>query len=395
MMPRGVVAVRRWASRHPLLYDTVLACVVVAGGVAGQLARMGEEPDRSITTPDVLAMVVALLAIATRRQWPRLTLVATAVAAAVLVVTTDAKQPVLLAAMGIVTFTMTSSTGRRSGMVFAGPVAVGLYLVDAFASTGSAWSPQSLGVIAWIGMTAAAGDAIRSRRAYVAEVEERARRAEQTREEEAGRRVIQERVRIARELHDVVAHHIAVINVQAGAASHVLTRHPEQANRALTHIREACDTVLSELSSIVGVLRQPEDDPVTEPVRGLARLTDMIDTLAASGLTVERRQVGQARELPAVVDLAAYRILQEALTNAHKYGTGKAHLTITYTSESIILDVVNTVAAERIPTRSGYGILGMRERAATAGGTLEAQARPDGRFTVHAELPAPALKAAT
>ena len=142
-------------------------------------------------------MVVALLAIATRRQRPRLTLVATAVAAAVLVVTTDAKQPVLVAAMGIVTFTMTSSTDRRAGMLLAGPVAVGLYFVDAFVSTGSAWSPQSLGVIAWIGMTAAAGDAIRSRRAYVAEVEERARRAEQTREEEAGRRVIQERVRIA------------------------------------------------------------------------------------------------------------------------------------------------------------------------------------------------------
>ena len=398
-MPRTVVAVRRWASRHPLLHDTVLACVVVAGGVVGQLARMDGEPARPITAADVVAMVVALLAIATRRRRPRLTLVATAVAAAVLIVAAEAKPPALLAAMGIVTYTMTSSgTDRRSGMVLAGPVALGLYFVAAFANTGSAWSPESLGVIAWIGMTAAAGDAVRSRRAYIAEVEERARRAEQTREEEAGRRVIQERVRIARELHDVVAHHIAVINVQAGAASHVLTRQPEQANRALTHIREACDTVLSELSSIVGVLRQPEFDTaeaLTEPVRGLARLTDMIDTLAASGLTVERRQTGQPRELPAVVDLAAYRILQEALTNAHKYGTGRAQLTITYTAESITLDVVNTVAAERIPTRSGYGILGMRERAATAGGTLEARSHPDGRFTVHAELPAPAPKAAS
>ncbi|WP_414638823.1 sensor histidine kinase [Actinophytocola sp.] len=246
-------------------------------------------------------------------------------------------------------------------------------------------------------MAAAVGDAIRSRRAYIAAVEERARRAEQTREEEAARRVIQERVRIARELHDVVAHHIAVINVQAGAASHVLHRHPVQADRALTHIRAACDTVLAELASIVGVLREPEDStaPDTEPVRGLARLTDMLDALAAAGLTVARKQIGQARELPAVVDLAAYRILQEALTNAHKYGTGTASLTITYTTDAITLDVVNPIATERIPTRSGYGILGMRERAATAGGSLDAQARPDGRFVVHAELPAPALKAMT
>jgi signal transduction histidine kinase len=355
---------------------------------------MRGETDGSITTRDVVAMVIALLAIAARRWRPRLDLVVTAVATAVLLLTTDAQQPVLVVALGIVTFTMASRTDRRAGMVVAGPVAAGLYFVVAYVNTGSVWSPQSFGAIAWIGMTAAAGDAIRSRRAYVAEVEERARRAEQTRESEAASRVIQERVRIARELHDVVAHHIAVINVQAGAASHVLTRHPDQADRALTHIRDACDTVLSELASIVGVLRQSDDDATTEPVRGLTRLTDMVDSLAAAGLTVERTQLGQARELPAVVDLAAYRIVQEALTNAHKYGTGTARLTITYTADAITLDVVNSVAAGRAPVSSGYGILGMRERAATAGGTLDAQARPDGRFTVHAELPAPALKAA-
>jgi signal transduction histidine kinase len=387
------MAVRRWVSRHPLLQDIVLACAVVAFGVGGELSGMRGETDGSITTRDVVAMVIALFAVAARRRRPRLNLVATAVATSVFLVATGTQQPMLVAALGIVTLTMTSRTDRRAGLAVAGPVAVSLYFVVAFVNTGSPWSPQSFGVIAWFGMTAAAGDAIRSRRAYVAEVEERARHAEQTREEEAARRVIQERMRIARELHDVVAHHIAVINVQAGAASHVLHRHPEQADRALTHIRDACDTVLSELSSIVGVLRQSDDQDATEPVRGLTRLTDMVDALAAAGLTVEREQVGESRELPAVVNLAAYRILQEALTNAHKHGTGTARLTITYTTEKITLDVVNPIAAERVPTRSGYGLLGMRERAATAGGSLDAHARLDGRFTVHAELPAPALKA--
>ena len=389
-MPPLVSACRRWATRHPILRDVALACVVVGFGALGELSGMRGQTDRTITTQDVVAMVIALLAVTARRPWPRQTLVITAVVASVLVVVTDAQQPVLVVALGILTFTMTTSTDRRSGMAVAGPIAVGMYFVDAFVGTGSPWSPQSLGLVAWLGMTAAVGDATRIRRAYIAEVEERARRAEQTREEEAARRVVGERVRIARELHDVVAHHIAVINVQAGAASHVLKRHPDQADQALTHIRAACDTVLSELSSIVGVLRQPDDrDSTTEPVRGLARLTEMVDALAAAGLTVERRQIGEPRELPAVVDLAAYRILQEALTNAHKYGTGTACLTITYTDEGITLDVANPIAKERAPASSGYGILGMRERAATAGGNLAVEAHPDGRFTVHANLPAP------
>jgi signal transduction histidine kinase len=389
------MAVRRWVSCNPLLLDTVLACVVVALGAAAELSGMRGQSDGVISARDVVAMVIALLAILTRRRWPRHVLAGTTVAAAVLMLATDSRQPVLLVAMLIVTFTMASRTDRRSGVRLAGPIIAGLYFVDAFVTTGSAWSPESIGLVAWLGMAAALGDATRSRRAYVAAVEERAVRAERTREEEAARRVVQERVRIARELHDVIAHHIAVINVQAGAASHVLKRHPEQADRALTHIRAACDTVLSELSSIVGVLRQPGDDTGAdaEPVPGLARLTGMVDTFAAAGLTVERRQIGVARDLPAVVDLAAYRILQEALTNAHRYGTGSASLTITYTAEAITLDVVNAIATDRVPSRSGYGILGMRERTATAGGSLQADARPDGRFVVHADLPAPTLKA--
>jgi signal transduction histidine kinase len=350
-----------------------------------------------ISGRDIAALAIALLAVTLRRRWPQRTLIASAAAASVLVATTDVRQPMLIAAVGFVAYTAATRTDRRGTWITVGAIAAGLYATEAFVVQGALWSPESFGAIAWIGMASAFGDATRSSRAYVAAAEERARRAEQTREEEASRRVIEERVRIARELHDVVAHHIAVINVQAGAASHVMKHHPDQAQLALTHIRGACDTVLSELASIVGVLRQSDDeqDSVTEPVRGLSRLTDMLDALAAAGLTVERGQVGQPRELPAVVDLAAYRILQEALTNAHRYGTGTAGLTIAYTDEGVTLDVVNTIAEERTPHRSGYGIVGMRERAATAGGTLHAQAGPDGRFTVHAELPAPALKAIT
>lgn len=398
-----VSGIRGWVRQRPLLVDAALGCLLVAGGVAGELRGFGPPPDGTISGTvsdmtisgyDIASMVVALLAVSLRRRWPRQVLIASAAAGLVIVIIAGVRQPVLIAAMGFVAYTAASRTDRRTAWITAAAVAGAVYAVEAFVA-GTAWAPDSFGAIAWIGMTSAIGDATRMRRAYIAEVEERARRAEQTREEEASRRVIQERVRIARELHDVVAHHIAVINVQAGAAGHVLKRHPEQAERALTHIRAACDTVLSELASIVGVLRQHDDPDSTEPVRGLGRLTDMVDALAAAGLTVSRRQFGEPRELPAVVDLAAYRIVQEALTNAHKHGTGSALLTITYNAEDITLEVVNTVATERVATRSGYGILGMRERAASAGGSLDAHARQDGRFVVHASLPAPALKAIT
>jgi signal transduction histidine kinase len=375
-----------------MVVDATVGCLMVAGSVVGELKGADHRGDGTIEGHDVAAMVVALLAVTLRRRWPQPILVATAVATSVLMVVAGGPLSVLIGAIGFVAYTAASRTDRRTAWITAGVVAVGLYVVAALVVSGSLWSPDSFGAIAWIGMTTAIGDAARTGRAYVAEVEERARRAEQTREEEASQRVIQERVRIARELHDVVAHHIAVINVQAGAAGHVLKQHPEQAEVALSHIRDACDTVLGELASIVGVLRQPEDDTAIEPVRGLASLTDMVDTLAAAGLTVERTRHGEPRELPAVVDLAAYRILQEALTNAHKYGTGRATLTITYTAEGIVLEVVNAVAADRAPATSGYGIVGMRERAASAGGTVHAQAGPGGRFTVRAELPALATK---
>lgn len=395
MASATVSGVQRWARDHPWVLDGALGAALAVPGILGPLHGLGDLPARPVNAGDIGVMTVVWFAVSARRRWPVHMLLA-GVAAAVIALAIGAAQPALVASVGILAFTMASRSSRRTAWVLAGGVAVSMYLADAFVSAGSGWSPQSFGLVAWVGMATAFGDATRSRRAYVVEVEERARRAEQTREEEASRRVIQERLRIARELHDVVAHHIAVINMQAGAASHVLRHQPDNARRALAHIHDACDTVLGELASIVGVLRQADDaESTTEPVRGLTRLPDVVDALAAAGLTVERRQFGQTRELPAVTDLAAYRIVQEALTNAHKYGTGTADLTVTYTAEGITIDIVNAIDARRAPTRSGYGIVGMRERAVIAGGTLCAEAGPDGRFTVHADLPTPTPKAAT
>lgn len=386
---------RAWTRKHATLIDTVFAIVFV--GLFFMAYFFGDDhgPERGpdFTFADsvpahVIAGATALFVLAARRRWPeRLLILDTAVSVGVIIATGN-RHPLLIVAWMIVAYTFARRTNRRRSWLVAGSCIAAMYLAGGLFGAGGWTDPSNLGATAWPIAVVAVADATRSRRDYITEVEGRARRAEETREEEARRRVAEERLRIARELHDVVAHHIAVINVQAGAAAHVLETRPEAVGPALAHIRRAADTVMKELGSVVGVLRgEDELDESTEPTRGLARLAELLDSFAASGLQVEHRQRGDARALPAVVDLAAYRIVQESLTNAQKHGTGKATLTVTYTPDAVLIDVSNAVAAGEAGKGSGYGLVGMRERAAATGGTVTAGV-VDGRFAVHAALPA-------
>lgn len=211
-------------------------------------------------------------------------------------------------------------------------------------------------------------------------------RAESSREEEAGRRVMDERLRIARELHDVVAYHIAVVSVHAGAADHVLRNEPDRVWPVLGHIRTAADTVLEEIKSVISVLRDPDEVHSTEPAPGVERLQDLLAGLRTMGFAVQHQQYGQPRSLPAVVNLAAYRIVQEALTNAHRYGDGDATFDLGYTADSVCIDVTNRIAGagSRRSGSSGFGLLGMRERAAAAHGTITAGPVAGNLFRVEA-----------
>ncbi|GIE92174.1 sensor histidine kinase [Actinoplanes regularis] len=377
--------IRRVAVRHPFLADALLASLLAGPAAMAAFDHAGH-PQAPPLTGAVGVAAGAFLAVTVRRLWPLPVLFATAAATVVYTATTRYQPPTLLFPLVITIYTVASRIDRRRMWRIATGIAVPLYLVSLFTSRDDWWAPQNLGVLAWIGMATAVGDATGSRRAYVAEVEERARRAEQTREDEARRRVVEERIRIARELHDVISHHIAVINVQAGAARHVLRQQPAAAGDALEHIRHASDTVLRELGSIVGVLRQADDlENSTEPVPGLARLGRLLDTVAAAGLRVDHHRDGDERDLPAMVDLAAYRIVQEALTNAHKHGAGAARLTIAYTPEEVVLEVTNPIG--NAASGGGHGLIGMRERATATGGTLVAQRRPGNLFQVSAVLP--------
>ncbi|GAA2143724.1 sensor histidine kinase [Glycomyces algeriensis] len=389
--------VRAWTRKHAAIIDVVVAVAFVGLFFLGYF-RGDEKHGPPIERVDfaaavhVAAAATALASLSLRRYWPERLLILDTIVSVAIMVATGYRHPLLIVTWMIVAYTFARTTGRRRVWLVAGACIAAMF-VAAGLFGGSGWiSPETFGLAAWSIAFVAIGDATRSRRAYIDEVEERARRAEDTREEEARRRVAEERLRIARELHDVVAHHIAVINVQAGAAAHVLQTRPEAVGPALAHIRRAADTVMQELGSVVGVLRADDGgglDESTEPTRGLARLAELLDSFAAAGLRVEHRQSGTARDLPAVVDLAAYRIVQESLTNAHKYGTGRARLAITYAPDAVRIEVENPIAKDAEPNGSGYGLVGMRERAAATGGTVTAGAEGD-RFAVRAELPATA-----
>jgi signal transduction histidine kinase len=387
----GLATWRLAARAHPLLVDAILAAVIYVAILMAP-ARPEEEPERiPLTTGVVVAATVMCAALVFRRRWPLpvLGVTATAVIAALL---WSGSRPAFVIAVGVAAYTVATRTDRATAWVAGTITAVACAIIAVLASEEPWHDPGNLIFIAWIGMAVAAGDAVRSRRAYVAVLEERARRAEQSREEEARRRVVEERLRIARELHDVVAHHIALVNVQAGVAGHLLRERPDQAEEALTHVRRASRAILDELGAMLSVLRQSdESDSPTEPAPSLARLDALIESFATAGLTVDWTLSGRPRPLPAAVDLAAYRIVQESLTNAHKHGGAAARVKVGYTADQLVIEVRDNgvSSGDTGSDGTGLGILGMRERAIAAGGELRAGPRPEGGFQVYARLPLP------
>lgn len=379
--------VRSRSRAHPVLADAALAAAVF---VVGVLARvLGRDAGGDMLPVEVALGAVTCLALIGRRGWPVPVVALTTAGASASMAVADGRSPFVLAVV-VAVYTVGVATDRRTTAATAGATAVALAGMAAWRNGGLWPEPHVLALVAWTGMAAAVGDAVRSRRAYIAGVVERARRAEQSREEEARRRVAEERLRIARELHDAVAHHIAVVNVQAGVADHVLTGDPEAAREALGHVRRATRTVLEELTAMLGVLRDPDGivSP-TQPAPGLAQLEELIESFGASGLQITCSVTGRPRPLPATVELIAYRIVQETLTNAHKYGTGEVSVDLTHRPGALEIDVRNRCNADGpLPTEgSGHGLLGMRERAAAVGGTLLAGPEPNGRYRVQATLP--------
>ncbi|WP_244945168.1 sensor histidine kinase [Couchioplanes caeruleus] len=237
------------------------------------------------------------------------------------------------------------------------------------------------------------GGAARSRAEYLAGLAKVHAERARAREEQERRQASDERLRIARELHDVLGHHLSLINVQAGVGLHLMDNRPEQAREALTAIKTASAEALREVRAVLGVLRPEEEAAPRQPALGLDRLDDLT---ADAGLPVTTTTSGGRRPLPAEVDRAAYRIVQEALTNVRRHAAaGAAEVAIEYAPAELRLRIRNDGAAAGEPDGSGSGIAGMRARAASLGGTLSAGPLPQGGYLVTATLPTAAIEGDT
>lgn len=245
-----------------------------------------------------------------------------------------------------------------------------------------------LGLAAWLLVLAAVSELIR----YRGELRRAARRQEaearRTELESARRRASEERLDIARELHDVLAHSISMINVQAGVALELIDERPEQVRESLTTIKQASKDALVEVQAVLGALRQSGERAATAPAPSIADLDRLVSGARAAGLDVRLRLSGDARPLPAGTDLAAYRILQESLTNVVRHADASmVQVNVGYSPRELTLEVVDDGSARGTTSNGGSGIAGMRERAVALGGELSTGRAFTGGFRVRARLP--------
>ena len=377
-------------ARRPFAVDAVAAvsCVLVTGPIMMLLAHDSAMAD--MRWAGAASLVGCLLLLGAHR-WPLSTVWATAaIGATVLALLPQATPP--SAPVVAALFLLAVRTNRR--IVVRTSAAVGIALTaEAFAVRPELSAlGANLAVAAWTQLPSALGDAFRSRRELLVSYKERAERAEATSEQEAHRRVTAERMRIARELHDVVAHHLTLVNAQAGVAHHLVRQDAERAYEALGQIRDTSRAALDELRATVGLLRQADEpDQPRAPAPGLRDLPALLDSFRHAGLPVDVQRTGEYDAVPPLTDLTAYRVIQEALTNAGKHvGGAHAHLTIAVHGNRLEVIVADDGGDGRI-TRAGtgLGLVSLRERVRVADGTLQAGPNPEGGFRVHAVLPLP------
>ncbi|WP_371796736.1 sensor histidine kinase [Streptomyces sp. NBC_01718] len=374
----------RSAARLPWPSTLLLGAIVMIGSSVAARGQLGERAPLDLFARALLFVAVAVLLL--RRRHPVLAVFVSAAAAMIYLGAGYPYGPVFLA-VAVGCFSAVVAGHRRAawsavGMVWVGHLLVAHWLYGRLPPSGDSAAPwgQELGVAAWVVAIVAAAEFVRVRREQWA-----AQRAERDAAEK--RRADEERLRMARELHDVLAHSISVINVQAGVGLALLDSDPEQARTALTTIKAASKEALGEVRQVLDTLRTPGDAP-RAPAPDLERLPELV-VAASAGLAVTVETDGVRNAVPPGSDLAAFRIVQEALTNVVRHsGSRSARVRIGYGADRIRLRIDDDGPATGSDAGgSGNGLAGMRERAAALGGTIEAGPRPDGGFRVRAELP--------
>jgi signal transduction histidine kinase len=390
-----MTTIRRAAS-DPRLLDGVLALVLSIVGLASMSATQALPGFRAMDPLGAALILLATAPIAVRRRWPLWVLLVSGTATialsafgydnsggiatlfALYTVAAHTERAVSLRALALTGAGILLTIGLEVGRFdIRLPNIVASYLV--FATV-------------WL-----IGNNLRTRRAYLAQLDERAMLLEREREEQAARAVAEERSRIARELHDVVAHHVSVMVVQAAGARRVLDRDPAEAAEALAAVEDTGRQALVEMRRMVGVLRAGRWEDSRSPLPGLDRLDELLTQVREAGLPVELLVEGEPRSLPAGVDLSAYRIVQEALTNSLRHaGRATSRVRLHYGPGDLAITIADDGRGALATTRGpgahrgydrGHGLVGMRERVALFGGRLEAGPGPAGGYVVSAWLP--------
>ncbi|GAB2835055.1 histidine kinase [Actinocorallia aurea] len=377
---------RQWWSGHPALVSAAL-CLAVFGLSLMTLRMDPNGRTRALLPVNLVFAALAVPPLIFRHRWPIGVLAAVTAITSLHQLLPGGELVTLPAQVAI--YGVALRTDRLRGWLAGAATAAWLVLLIGVAGRWD-WEPQALGVFTGAGLAAALGDAVRNRRAYVAELVERASRAERTRDEVAARRVAEERMRIARELHDVVAHQLTLINAQAAVTLH-LNEASGHAAEVLAHIKDDSREALTELRAIVGLLGSGEDeaDASRAPVPGLDRLDELVKSFRRAGLAVDISTEGDPRQLPSAVNVSGYRIIQEALTNVRKHsGSTEAKVRVQYAPDALRITVRDD-GPEAAPSGDGVGrgLLGMRERIAAVGGRITIGPAVGGGFMVDAELP--------
>ena len=385
----------QWLRDRPQVWDALLAAALATVSLIG-LFTLEVEAGSSRREGDALGVLLSLgiwTMVALRRRRPVLTLWVT-VALTVAFWMLQYVEGVTGLGVLLMVYTLAVHVDRPASLRIG--IAVGVILIGAMA-TGLVFDAEDLPPVAVLANTIVfatawtIGDSVRNRSAYLAEVEARADRAEREQEIAAQQAVQEERVRIARELHDVVAHSVSVMVVQAGAGRRVLDRNPEQAAEALAVVESTGRNALDELRRLLGVLRHEDGVPTIVPQPTAGDLSALVEQWRDAGMDVELDAEDEPPELPAGVGLTVYRIVQEALTNVMKHaGPASAHVTVRY-DDDVHIEVTDDGRGGRphdadVPS-SGQGLIGMRERVELFGGTLAIGPRPGGGYRVRATIP--------
>jgi signal transduction histidine kinase len=380
---------QRLKRRHWIAIDIVLAAALATGSIiAIALERHPNPAGGGWDAVRYAALVVACFALPLRR-WSATRALYLLVPAIGVLAALDVRGSIPIIGAAVV-YLVAATTDRRTSLTAAACVVGAMVVGAVVAAGGPTWAVLSSPPIVIVGWLA--GENTRARRAYAQELLERAAERERERADRALRAVMDERLRIARDLHDIVAHAMSVVAIRSGVARVVLDTQPDEVREALEIIETTSKRALAEMRLLVGVLRQPDEGAELGPAPGLADIPELIDQVSQAGVEVEIDLDGDTNTLPAGMELSAYRIIQEALTNVVRHaGPTTAHLTVRHRHHQMEIEVVDdgaSVARAPVltPGEPGHGLVGMRERVGLFGGNLSAAPNGTG-FRVFATLP--------